>query len=281
MERFGISYVDIHRVVICQDHGYALSLSSLKRHLQRLHAAKREELRAAMTEVQDLELLYLPDEITQPPPGQPPIRGLTLSPGFKCSLGACNQETESMSTFRLTVEKHLARVYSVGRLKPTKPIPAMIEQVWIQSFFTPPHYRPFVVVPNTPFPSGIQSNLSLLDANSAEQNRLTKQLELEYTSSRQAWKEAFAYLPTGSEQYQSQVLPWLKTTGISLFLEDLSQNKDSLRAFVTPPATRPAGKGSLYAISFRIWLTLLKEKDLHLNSLSNNVSICISSIFVI
>ncbi len=51
MERFGISYVDIYRVVICQDYGYALSLSSLKRHFQRLHAAKGEELQAAMTEV--------------------------------------------------------------------------------------------------------------------------------------------------------------------------------------------------------------------------------------
>ena len=89
-----------------------------------------------MTKVQYLGLLNSPDKITQPLPGQPPICSLTLYPKFKFALNACNQEDESMSTFRRTVENHLACVHLVALLKPSKLIPSMIEQVWIQSFFT-------------------------------------------------------------------------------------------------------------------------------------------------
>lgn len=113
--------------MICQNHGYSLSLSSLKNHLQRLNASKSQELQAAITDTEDLKSLYSTDKITQPLPALPPIRRLTLCPRFRYAFGTGNEEAEGIITFWQTVEKHLACDYSVGRLKLTKPMPALIK----------------------------------------------------------------------------------------------------------------------------------------------------------
>lgn len=59
MEAIGLVYNSSLQVIICIEHGYCLSRSRVKRHLQVLHAAKGSALKVACDEVAGLELAEL------------------------------------------------------------------------------------------------------------------------------------------------------------------------------------------------------------------------------
>ena len=113
MEAIGLVYNTSIQVVICVEHGYCLSSTRVRRHLQELHTTKGSALKAACEEVAGLELADL--STLEIPSGRPPIPYLTIDSGFQCIATACNLDKRSISKNRTTVEKHLSEVHNIGR----------------------------------------------------------------------------------------------------------------------------------------------------------------------
>ena len=113
MEAIGLAYNTSMQVIICVEHGYCLSRSTVRRHLQKLHAAKGSALKAAYDKVAGLELAE--PSILEVPSGGPLILYLTIDSGFQCAATACTLDKRSISKNRNTVEKHLSEVHSIGR----------------------------------------------------------------------------------------------------------------------------------------------------------------------
>ena len=66
-ELANLLYLSTYKVLICQDHGYALSQGRLIIYLREEHAIKGPELRAALEELQSKELELLPSAAVSVP----------------------------------------------------------------------------------------------------------------------------------------------------------------------------------------------------------------------
>lgn len=146
MEAFNLVYLSSYYIVVCREYGYCLPSLGLERYLRRLHGAKGEPLHAVLEELGQL-IIHNPSQVQFPPDGSP-IPELTVFPGFQCALTACNNDEGALSQYRPAVEKHQARVHTVGKRKRIKPTPGIIREVCMQSLLPRPHYRPVLVRPD-------------------------------------------------------------------------------------------------------------------------------------
>lgn len=83
MEKLGLLYSSTYNVIICQERGFALVVSTIKRHLQRFHGTQEASLQAALDEAYSKTLASHRNQIFSPSDGLSPVPGLEITPGFK------------------------------------------------------------------------------------------------------------------------------------------------------------------------------------------------------
>lgn len=235
MEALNLSYLNQHRVLVCQDCAFALTPYGYERHLRDLHGAKGSRLHAAILEIRGLDLQE-PNSVTIPNGGQSPIQGLKITPNFRCVLPACNEEAEALSQHRRKVEKHQSRIHRVLKTKARKPCPQDIEVVCVQSFFPSKYYRPFIVRsdPDGSVPlqgPSLAINEAVLHAEGPEPDTNLDSVRSQYEASQRDWWQAFGELPN-IEESRITIPPWLKETGIAEYIHRQLLNKAALRVLV-------------------------------------------------
>lgn len=75
-------------VLICRECKYAIQKSAVQSHFLR-HKIYRNDRQRLISEIQSLQLLE-PEEVPIPPPTSPPIDGLAVIPGYRCTVPGCN-----------------------------------------------------------------------------------------------------------------------------------------------------------------------------------------------
>lgn len=89
--RFGpgqiLEYNERHGVLICHECQYAIQKSALQSHLLRhkIYRADRQQLLSFISELNILE----PDRVVLPTPESPPIDGLPVISGYRCTAAGC------------------------------------------------------------------------------------------------------------------------------------------------------------------------------------------------
>ena len=235
MEQSNLVYNSSLKVVICVEHGYCLPASSVKSHLNRLHGVKGAQLRAACEEVREIETVD-PLHLLQSHE-RPPVPYLSVDLGWQCTATACNHDNRSVSKSRVTVEKHLSEVHSIGR-RPGKTPPQTtdLREVQVQSFLPNPYYRPFVVLQDCQESSSEQANKQQLQVTVKDGDESRTFLHEQYTSSQQSWNAVYHRLPTRDSQTVDPSPLWLLTSGISRWIQGLAVDKIVLREYVKPVA---------------------------------------------
>ncbi|KAH8888137.1 hypothetical protein GQ53DRAFT_265954 [Thozetella sp. PMI_491] len=77
-----------YRVLICRPCKYAIQKSALGSHLLR-HKIYRGERQRLLTSLSQLDL-WEPDDVQLPPPRSPPIEGLPIISGYRCTAAECD-----------------------------------------------------------------------------------------------------------------------------------------------------------------------------------------------
>ena len=282
MEALDISHCVQYRILLCSLHGQMIFPASACLHLRRTHSAKNPLLRAAMEEIQALEPSLLPSgQIPSFPDQQPvlPIAGLAIRHGFQCALTACNGASDSLSHNRRTVEKHQLKVHAVGHRRQAyvEPSATSIRAVCIQSFFplSSSHYRPFLVTPHADISdiaatgsprsctlhadnssyedddeenNNAGSSSSSIAASSPLPSTVVSKLDCIYQRSQQQWYKRFDIFPTDCTQASIEIAPWIRTTGIFGFFNELAFDKSTLRTLIDsdPQETGPLLEQCVY-----------------------------------
>jgi hypothetical protein len=251
MESADLYYDSHYGLIICFRHETGLIPTGIKLHLQRQHRLKGAALHAVLTDIESHTfILHHPVAVHPSPPPTPAVRGLAVEQGFQCQLPNCNDEKEALSRHKRTVEKHQARIHKVPNQRQRKGqrtwqslqqsiSSPVIKSVIIQSFFPQPFYRPFVVVPASSPPSGPPSgppprsppsSLSRSPLSRPSRSLIQQKLRQDHSASQQAAQAALQSIPT--DQYKSQVPPWLVQTGVGRYLAGL--DKDLIYRLIAP-----------------------------------------------
>lgn len=238
MEAVGLKYIQDYRVIICLEHQHGLIPTGIEKHLRRSHAVKGSRLHAAVREVALLSpRLLSPIELPIIPHYSNRIPGIQVIDGFHCLLPDCNNERQSLSCHRRTVEKHQARVHAVNQSRPrngrrkegSHQSPYKIESVCMQSLMPKQHERPFIVraQETTSQPTEAVPYLPSCAMTSLELEELDE-IEKAVDVSEEA-----AHMQLTNDPPQSQLAPWLTRTGISNHIR--SMGTDDIAALVRPP----------------------------------------------
>lgn len=232
MEELGLLYSSAHNVIICQEHGFALVVSGIKRHLQRFYNAQGPSLQAALDEAYSKTPASDRDQILTPPDGLLPVPGLGITPGFKCNFQGCSLEAGGRSANHRTVIRHIKKTHQLAQDESS-----MIIEVGLQTFFLSPYNQLFAVSQSASKASATPTPSSII----LQSDEFLQQLKTEYQQSHTAQRLAFSSFANDAALYASQVPPWLKTTGIRNFLERLQLEKPVLTKTVTPLAVTIPG----------------------------------------
>lgn len=237
MERNNLTYNVEHKLLICIEHGFAVSSSSLEKHLRTYHKIKGESLQAVLIEIENLQIL---DPTTVVPPNNcSRIPHLPVSIGYRCT--ACSH----LSKHKRTIEKHLSKEHNIGHAKfKTKPTESDIETVDVQSLLPIPTYRPFVV--QTPVLHAEHNSSTLISSNISSNSPLDsssnliqtendtvilhagiRDLRETYNNSRQHWQQEFEEF-LSDELHVGHTPPWIRNLGINVWMQDLDVNKNDL-----------------------------------------------------
>lgn len=227
MEELGLLYSAPHNIIICQEHGFALLTPTIKRHLQRFHGAQGLHLQEALDEAYLRAPVLHRDQVLTPPDGLPPVPGLEITPGFQCNFQGCSLEAGGRSANQRTIIRHLKKVHQLPQGSNS-----FIIEVGLQTFFPSPYKKLFAV--SLPALKGTATLIP--DSTVATPDGFLQQLESEYKQSHTAQQRAFSAYAIDPALYVSQLPPWLKTTGISSFLERVQLEKPVLTAIVQPLA---------------------------------------------
>jgi hypothetical protein len=129
-----LEYVPKHSVLICRECKYAVQNSALGSHLLR-HKIYREERQRLLSSIARHRLLE-PDEVPLPPAGSPPVDGLPVISGFRCTASGCVRLCASSKRMR----RHWSESHDVS-----DPPDSFASSVNIQTFFRGTKLRYFEV----------------------------------------------------------------------------------------------------------------------------------------
>jgi len=129
-----LKYNAKHSVLICRECEYAIQKSALGSHLLR-HKIYRGERQRLLSSISQLQLLE-PDNVQLPPAGSPPVDGLPLISGYRCTAIGCESLCASFKRMR----RHWSESHGV-----TDPPDSFAHSVNIQTFFRGTKLRYFEV----------------------------------------------------------------------------------------------------------------------------------------
>lgn len=129
-----LEYDAKHRVLICRECKYAIQKSALGSHLLR-HKIYRGERQRLLSSIARLELLQ-PDDLHLPPAGSPPVDGLPIISGYRCTANRC----ESLCASSKRVRRHWSESHRVS-----DPPDSFARSVHLQTFFRGTKLRYFEV----------------------------------------------------------------------------------------------------------------------------------------
>lgn len=139
-----LEYNPKHSVLICRECQYAIQKNALESHLLR-HKIYRSERQRLIASVSQLNILE-PDDVLSPTADSPPVEGISILAGYRCTLPDCQHFTVS--------EKRMKRHWSEthGSDKTIPKLSTFAVAVSLQTFFRGTKVKYFEVTPLT-FPS--------------------------------------------------------------------------------------------------------------------------------
>ncbi|KAL3473151.1 hypothetical protein BJX99DRAFT_272412 [Aspergillus californicus] len=135
--RFGprqiLEYNGRYGVLICHECQYAIQKSALQSHLLR-HKLYRSDRQQLLDVIADLHL-FEPDHVALPPPESPPIHGLPVIAGYRCTAAGCENLCASLKRMK----KHWRECHG--------PDDSLARPAALQTFFRGTKIRYFEVTP--------------------------------------------------------------------------------------------------------------------------------------
>ncbi|RDW92684.1 Orsellinic acid biosynthesis cluster protein D [Aspergillus mulundensis] len=136
--RFGpnqfLEYDDRYGVLLCHECQYAIQKSALQSHLLR-HKIYRADRQQLLDVIAGLHLLE-PDHVPLPPPESPPIKGLPVIAGYRCTAPDCANLCASLKRMK----GHWRESHGLADASLTRPVK-------LQTFFRGTKIRYFEVTP--------------------------------------------------------------------------------------------------------------------------------------
>ncbi|KAL4899889.1 hypothetical protein BDW74DRAFT_105832 [Aspergillus multicolor] len=136
--RFGpnqfLEYDDRYGVLLCHECQYAIQKSALQSHLLR-HKIYRADRQQLLDFIAGLNLLE-PDHVPLPPPESPPIKGLPVIAGYRCTAENCGNLCASLKRMK----GHWRESHGLADESLTRPVK-------LQTFFRGTKIRYFEVTP--------------------------------------------------------------------------------------------------------------------------------------
>ncbi|KAH7120613.1 hypothetical protein EDB81DRAFT_814474 [Dactylonectria macrodidyma] len=129
-----LEYNEDHGVLICLACKYAIQKAALGSHLLR-HKVYRGERRRMLSAISRLELAE-PDHVQLPPANSPPVRGLPVLAGFRCTADGCERLCASLKRMR----HHWSERHGMS-----DPVEPFCQAVSLQTFFRGTKLRYFEV----------------------------------------------------------------------------------------------------------------------------------------
>jgi hypothetical protein len=123
-----------NKVLICRDCKYAIQKSALESHLLR-HKIYRRERQHLLSSFSQLALLE-PHEVQLPPAGSPPVDGLPIISGYRCTATSC----ENLCASSKRMKRHWSESHGAGNTPDVFARP-----VHLQTFFRGTKLRYFEV----------------------------------------------------------------------------------------------------------------------------------------
>jgi hypothetical protein len=123
-----------YKVLICQECKYAIQKSALGSHLLR-HKIYRSERQRLLSSIAQLELSE-PDDVQLPPIGSPPVHGIPIILGHRCTAPGC----ESLYASTKRMRRHWSESHGVS-----EPSESFARPVNLQTFFRGNKLRYFEV----------------------------------------------------------------------------------------------------------------------------------------
>ncbi|KAK0721938.1 hypothetical protein B0T26DRAFT_644063, partial [Lasiosphaeria miniovina] len=127
-----------HGVLICRECHYAIQKSALESHLLRhkIYRGRRRRLLASLAHFDVLD----PDDVQLPPAGSPPVIGLPVIAGYRCTAAGC----ASLWASAKRMQRHWSETHGVG--DSTSDDVAFSRPASLQTFFRGTKLRYFEVV---------------------------------------------------------------------------------------------------------------------------------------
>ena len=150
--RFGagdmLEYNARYKLLICRECQYAIQKSALESHLLR-HKIYRGDRQRLLSSIAQLDLLE-PHQVALPALGSPPVDGLPILPGYRCTATPCQHLTASAKRMR----GHLSEVHG---LKGPMPLLSLhFRAAKMQTFFRGTQLKYFEVASSIAPPVDIQ-----------------------------------------------------------------------------------------------------------------------------
>ncbi|KAH6669770.1 hypothetical protein B0J14DRAFT_597145 [Halenospora varia] len=133
-----LQYNENYRVLICRECQYAVQKNALASHLLR-HKIYRDEKEALLASLSQFDLLE-PHLVEPPSPGSPPIDGLSIIPGYRCTAADCGNLCASIKRMR----RHWSEIHEISDALPDTSTFAC--PVTLQTFFRGTKLKYFEVV---------------------------------------------------------------------------------------------------------------------------------------
>lgn len=128
------------KLLICRVHSICLTLKDLTKHLTQEHGMSEEKASQVFRAACELTVVGTRSGIKIPPPEAPPIQGLDVLLGYRCT---CRIGCGVLSPRRESLQIHLSK-HGIHRKRPHG---ALYKEVSMQNFFT--GRRPLYFVVNT------------------------------------------------------------------------------------------------------------------------------------
>ncbi|KAF2502635.1 hypothetical protein BU16DRAFT_576610 [Lophium mytilinum] len=138
-----LEYDAKHSVLICRECKYAIQKSALGSHLLR-HKIYRRERQRLLSSIAELQLVE-PDDVQLPPAGFPPVAGLPVISGYRCTATGC----ESLCASSKRMRRHWSESHGVS-----DPPDSCARSVNLQTFFRGTKVKYFEVASPEPLVTG-------------------------------------------------------------------------------------------------------------------------------
>lgn len=127
-----------HRVLICRECQYAIQKSALQSHLLR-HKIYRKERYRLLSSIAELDL-FEPHNVPLPTSASPPIDGLPIISGYRCTVIGCGHLCASSKRMR----RHWSEIHGLSEVSISTFLACPVK---IQTFFRGTKLRYFEVTP--------------------------------------------------------------------------------------------------------------------------------------